>query len=195
MRKSSTSTSDAVIIKKYANRRLYDTARSAYITLDDIKTMVHEGTEFVVLDAKSGDDLTHSVLTQIIFEQEAQGQHLLPVDFLRQLINFYGDSMQSVVPGFLDMSMKSLSQGRERFSRQMGGATGNPLLGMFEEQVRQNMALFERALGAMSPFGTYSADPAATQKAKPEEPPVRDHDLDELRSQMAAMQEKLDKLS
>ncbi|MDQ7018455.1 MAG: polyhydroxyalkanoate synthesis repressor PhaR [Robiginitomaculum sp.] len=190
MAKSKTNANDPVVIKKYANRRLYDTTRSAYITLDDLKALVHEGTDFVVQDAKSGEDLTHSVLTQIIFEQEAQGQHLLPVDFLRQLIRFYGDSMQNIVPGFLDMSMNSLAQSKERFAKQMGSTATNPLFGLFEEQVRQNMALFESTLKSMSSFGTSQPEP----KSEPAAPAKRDDDLDELRAQMAAMQEKLDKL-
>lgn len=188
MAKPNATDHEPVIIKKYANRRLYDTKRSVYITLDDLKNMVHEGTDFVVHDAKTGDDLTHSVLTQIIFEQEAQGERLLPVDFLRQLIRFYGDSMQSVVPGFLDLSMNSLTQSKERFAKQMGGATGNPLFGVFEEQVRQNMTLFEKALGSMMPFSAFGASQADTPE------PDRQDELDELRAQMAAMQEKLDTL-
>jgi polyhydroxyalkanoate synthesis repressor PhaR len=183
---------DPVVIKKYANRRLYDTSRSTYITLGDLKAMVHAGTDFVVLDAKTGEDLTHCVLTQIIFEQEAQGQHLLPVDFLRQLIRFYGDSMQSVVPGFLDLSMKSLSQGKARYTQQMGGTNkGNPLMGLFEEQVRQNMALFETALETLSPFNTFASSRQANER--PKNTPPKD-ELDDLKAQMAAMQEKLDTL-
>jgi len=194
MAKSKTNANDPVVIKKYANRRLYDTTRSAYITLDDLKALVHEGTDFVVQDAKTGEDLTHSVLTQIIFEQEAQGQHLLPVDFLRQLIRFYGDSMQNVVPGFLDMSMNSLAQSKERFAKQMGSTATNPLFGLFEEQVRQNMALFESTLKSMSSFGAFGTS-QSEPKPEPAAPAERDDDLDELRAQMAAMQEKLDKLT
>ncbi len=182
-----------VVIKKYANRRLYDTTRSVYITLDDVKALVHSGTDFVVQDAKTGEDLTHSVLTQIIFEQEAQGQHLLPVDFLRQLIQFYGDSMQSLVPGFLDMSMNSLAQGKERFAKQMGSTSGASSFGVFEEQVRQNMKMFETALSAFTPFGGFAATNADAQSP----PPKAEHndELEELREQMAAMQEKLNTLS
>ncbi|PHS27890.1 MAG: polyhydroxyalkanoate synthesis repressor PhaR [Robiginitomaculum sp.] len=194
MAKTKTNTNDPVVIKKYANRRLYDTTRSAYITLDDLKTLVHEGTDFVVLDAKTGEDLTHSVLTQIIFEQEAQGQHLLPVDFLRQLIRFYGDSMQNVVPGFLDMSMNSLAQSKERLAKKMGSSTSNPLFGLFEEQVRQNMTLFEKALSSMTPFGAFGASQTEANP-EPAAPAEREDGLDELRAQMAAMQDKLDKLS
>ncbi|PHS27048.1 MAG: polyhydroxyalkanoate synthesis repressor PhaR [Robiginitomaculum sp.] len=190
MAKTSKNTSGPVIIKKYANRRLYDTARSAYITLDDLKAMVHEGTDFVVQDAKTGEDLTHCVLTQIIFEQETQGQHLLPIDFLRQLIRFYGDSMQNIVPGFLDMSMNSLAKSKDRFASQMGSSSANPLFGMFEEQVRQNMALFEQTLKSMSSFGTYGS---AQRHAKPASE-GREDDLDDLRAQMATMQDKLDKM-
>ncbi len=192
MVKASRNPDDPVVIKKYANRRLYDTTRSAYITLGDVKGMVHDGTDFIVQDAKTGEDLTHSILTQIIFEQEAQGEHLLPVDFLRQLIRFYGDSMQSVVPGFLNMSMDSLSQGKERFAKQMGKATGNPALGVFEEQVRQNMKMFETALSAFTPYGGFAKTKTETKATSSQ--PDRNDELDELRAQMAAMQEKLNSL-
>lgn len=203
MGKTGKNEDDKIIIKKYANRRLYDTARSAYVTLDDLSAMVHDGTDFIVQDAKTGEDLTHSVLTQIIFEQEAQGEHLLPVDFLRQLIRFYGDSMQSVVPGFLDMSMNSLAQGRERFAEQMGETFSKAPLGIFEEQVRQNMTLFENALSAFSPFGQFAtptqdkADPNAGAESDqaPKAQTQPNAELEELRAQMAAMQAQLNKLT
>lgn len=204
MAKTGKNEDDQIVIKKYANRRLYDTARSTYVTLDDLSAMVHEGTDFVVQDAKTGEDLTHSVLTQIIFEQEAQGEHLLPVDFLRQLICFYGDNMQSVVPGFLDMSMNSLAQSRERFTAQLGETVGKAPLGIFEEQVSQNMALFENALNAFTPFGSFgtSGQGSSTAEPAPAPAPSRPADsakpkaeLDALRAQMAAMQAQLDKLT
>ncbi|MBI2233467.1 MAG: polyhydroxyalkanoate synthesis repressor PhaR [Micavibrio aeruginosavorus] len=135
------------VIKKYANRRLYDTGRSSYVTLDDLCTMVKEGRDFVVYDAKSGEDLTRSVLTQIIVEQEGkEGQNLLPITFLRQLISFYGDNIQSVVPNYLEQSLENFVQNQERFREMFSIST-------FEEMNRQNMAMFENAMrAAWSPF-------------------------------------------
>ncbi len=140
---------DPVIIKKYANRRLYNTAASSYVTLDHLSEMVREGTDFIVLDAKTGDDITRSVLTQIIFEQESKGQSMLPVAFLRKLIRFYGDQMQGFLPPYLEMSMDSFSKGqeqmREQFSRTFGASTP---LAAFEEQAQRNMAMFQQARNA-----------------------------------------------
>src|SRR5580693_5969810 len=140
-----------VVIKKYANRRLYNTQTSSYVTLDHLAQMVKEGTEFEVQDARSGEDITRSVLTQIIFEEEAKGQNLLPIKFLRQLIRFYGDSLQAFVPGYLDMSMDSFTKNqgamRGRIAEAMGG--GNQ---MVENLTRQNLAIFERAMQMFSPF-------------------------------------------
>lgn len=135
------------VIKKYANRRLYDTGRSSYVTLDDLCTMVKEGRDFVVYDAKSGEDLTRSVLTQIIVEQEGkEGQNLLPITFLRQLISFYGDAIQPVVPNYLEHSLENFVKNQERF-RDMFSVSA------FEEMNRQNMAMFENAMrAAWSPF-------------------------------------------
>ena len=183
-----------VVIKKYANRRLYDTGRSLYVTLDDLGERVRAGEAFVVEDAKTGEDITRAVLTQIIVEREAGGQPLLPVDFLRQLIRFYGDGMQSVVPEFLDMSMKALMQGKARYDEQIRSASKAAPVNLFEAQMRHNMALFEKTLAAFSPFAAFAPEGGA----KPEEPEadktVRSEDLDELRAQLAAMQDKLDKL-
>src|SRR5579862_9074081 len=152
-----------VIIKKYANRRLYNTQTSSYVTLDHLALMVKEGTEFEVQDARSGEDITRSVLTQIIFEEEAKGQNLLPIKFLRQLIRFYGDSLQAFVPGYLDMSMDSFTKNqgamRDRIAEAMGG--GNT---MIENMTRQNLAIFERAMQMFSPFS------APGQRARTEEP-------------------------
>ena len=164
-----------ITIKKYANRRLYNTETSTYVTLDDLAGMVKGERDFVVFDAKTGEDLTHSVLTQIILEQEGRGQNLLPVNFLRQLIRFYGDSMSRLVPSYLDMSMESLTREQERFRKQMtdtwgtaAGAAAAPFatvpfgaapfgtaaLEAMQEQTRHNMALFDKAMSLWSPFPT-----------------------------------------
>ncbi len=182
---------DPVVIKKYANRRLYDTAKSAYVTLDDLAAMVRAGTDFVVRDAKTGEDLTRTILTQIIFEQEGRDGHLLPVDFLRQLIGFYGDSMQGMVPGFLDMSMKTLADNRHRMRKQMSQAMGRESLNLIEEQMHKNFALFQKTMQMFSPFTMGTGADTAKEKA---DAPAKDDDLSALRAQMAAMQEQLDKL-
>ena len=142
-----------VVIKKYANRRLYNTATSSYVTLDHLSSMVKQGIDFAVQDAKTSDDITRSVLTQIIFEEESKGQNLLPINFLRQLIRFYGDSLQVLVPGYLEMSMESFSKNGEQMRQYMTEAFG----GMFpfrqlEEVGRQNMAMFQRAMNMLNPF-------------------------------------------
>lgn len=134
------------VIKKYANRRLYDTGRSSYVTLDDLCTMVKEGRDFVVYDAKSGEDLTRSVLTQIIVDQEGkEGQNLLPIPFLRQLISFYGDSMQGMLPNYLEQTLAAFAKNQERFQEMFPVAN-------FEEITRQNMTMFENAMKAWNPF-------------------------------------------
>jgi polyhydroxyalkanoate synthesis repressor PhaR len=143
----------AIVIKKYANRRLYNTATSSYVTLEHLCVMVKQGNDFVVQDAKSGEDITRSVLTQIIFEEESKGQNLLPINFLRQLIRFYGDSLQVLVPGYLEMSMESFSRNGEQMRQYMTEAFG----GMFpfrqlEEVGRQNMAMLTRAISMFNPF-------------------------------------------
>ncbi len=162
-----TSDKPPITIKKYANRRLYHTGTSAYVTLEDLATMVKHGEDFLVFDAKSGEDITRSVLTQIIFEQEGKrGQSLLPVSFLRQLIRFYGDSMQMLVPSYLELSLDKLTADKGGFREQWIAAAGNapfapphltqaalPLMMQIEEQTRQNMVLFRQALGVFAPFG------------------------------------------
>lgn len=197
-----------IVIKKYANRRLYNTGTSAYVTLEDLASMVKSGDDFVVQDAKSGEDLTRSVLTQIIFEQEGKdGQSLLPISFLRQLIGYYGGSMQSMVPSYLEFSMDSFAkqQGemQEQMAKMMGGS-GLPnmtLPGMgkgvdmsaIEEQVQQNTEMFQKAMGMFNPFagGAQNSEP---EEPAPSEKPTAD-ELQALKQQMAAMQEKMDKLS
>jgi polyhydroxyalkanoate synthesis repressor PhaR len=197
---------EPVIIKKYANRRLYNTAASSYVTLDHLSEMVREGTDFVVLDAKTGDDITRSVLTQIIFEQESKGQNLLPVQFLRRLIRFYGDQMQGFLPPYLEMSMESFSKAQEKMRENMSRAFGATTpMAAFEEQAQRNMALFQQALTMWSPFaGGATGTPFPGMPGMPGMPGVMktgasaddDADKDEqlalLRQQMEAMQKQLD---
>ncbi|MDE1569223.1 polyhydroxyalkanoate synthesis repressor PhaR [Aquabacter sediminis] len=188
-------TQEPVTIKKYANRRLYNTGTSTYVTLEDLATMVKEGEDFVVFDAKNGDDITHSVLTQIIFEQENKGQNLLPIAFLRQIIRFYGDSMQMMVPRYLEMSIDSFTKEQEKFRDQVAKTlTGTPL-GGFDDHVRRNMEMFERAFNIFLPFPKGEGDaatPGAPATPTPAASPT--DDLEALKRQMADMQQKLEKL-
>ena len=149
-----TKSEEPITIKKYANRRLYNTGTSTYVTLEDLATMVKDGDDFVVFDAKTGEDITRAVLAQIIFEQENKegGQNLLPINFLRQLIRFYGDSMQMLVPRYLEVSLESLTREQEKFRSQMAQAFGATGFGPLEEQVRRNMEMFEKAFGMFAPF-------------------------------------------
>jgi len=179
-----------VTIKKYANRRLYNTATSSYVTLDHLAEMVKKGVEFAVFDAKTGDEITRSVLAQIIFDEESSGQQLLPVQFLRQLIQFYGDSVQAFVPSYLEMSIKSFAAQQERMREQMAAGATAPL-SIFEETVRQNMALFEQGMRMMSPFGAAAGKPA--RAVEPEKPAAAD-DLSDLKAQVAALQARLDRM-
>jgi polyhydroxyalkanoate synthesis repressor PhaR len=182
----------AVVIKKYANRRLYNTATSTYVTLDDLAQMVKSGTDFVVYDAKTGEDITRSVLTQIIFEEENKGQNLLPINFLRQLIRFYGDSMQAFVPGYLEFSLESLAREQEKFRHQMVEAWGADPFKAIEEQTKRNMAMFSDAMRMWNPFGATARPPA--DEPKREASHARS-DLEALRDQLAAMQKKIDSLA
>ncbi len=206
---------EAVVIKKYANRRLYNTETSTYVTLEDLAAMVRSDRDFVVYDAKTGDDLTHAVLTQIIVEQEGRsGQTLLPIPFLRQLIRFYDDSIARMVPSYLQMSLETLAKEQERFRTQFSHMLGqNPFsaaaFDAMQEQTRKNMAIFEQAMSMWTPFGG-----AKQPGAKPEEagapagettpaagktpassPIAAKSELDELKAQLASMQEKIEKLS
>ncbi|WP_300527127.1 polyhydroxyalkanoate synthesis repressor PhaR [Maricaulis sp.] len=192
-----------IVIKKYANRRLYDTSTSQYVTLDHLRDLVKNGTDFQVVDAKSGEDLTRGVLAQIIFEEEARGANLLPVDFLRQLISFYGDSLQSVVPGYLQMSMNNFAQQQEEFRSRMTEAMTNPpaSMAMLEEQTRRNMEMFGQAMRMFTPFsapGTPGAPGAAGEA--PSEAPAKAEaaegdDMAKMREELDAMRAKLDKLA
>lgn len=207
-----------VVIKKYANRRLYNTATSAYVTLDHLSQMVKDKTDFVVYDAKTGDEITRSVLTQIIFEEESKGgQTLLPIPFLRQLISFYGDSLQGVVPQYLEMSMTQFARNQDQMRRYMQNAFGFNPFQQFESMGKQNMAMFENAMRMFNPFGTApggqadaggqasapapSWSPAAANGHEPANPqsaaaPANDaiddlkRKLDELQSQLAELGKK-----
>ena len=185
----------AVVIKKYANRRLYNTSTSTYVTLDDLSSMVKSGIDFVVYDAKSGEEITRSVLTQIIFEEENKGTNLLPINFLRQLIRFYGDSMQAFVPGFLEFSLENLGKEQEKFRSQMMDAWGGDAFKAMQDQAQRNMAMFSDAMKAFNPFAAAmtGAVPGAPAPGRPQTAP-RD-DLQALKDQLAAMQQKLDTIS
>lgn len=142
-----------ITIKKYANRRLYNTATSSYVTLDHLCQMVKDGVDFAVYDAKTGEDITRSVLTQIIVEEESKGQNLLPINFLRQLISFYGDNLQFLLPRYLDQSMESFARNQEQMRRYLQDSFGGMFpFGRFEEMSKQNLAFFERAIKMFSPF-------------------------------------------
>lgn len=196
---------DRVVIKKYANRRLYNTATSAYVTLDNLAAMVRDGVDFVVFDAKTNDDITRSVLAQIIFEEESKGTSLLPIQFLRQLIGFYGDQMQSILPSYLELSMDNFTRQQEQFRKQFSSTFGAaPGAAMFDEQVRQNVAMFERAMKMFSPFAyAPTGQPAETKpepKAEPSTPanPLLEAQaaaLEQMRRQMEEMQAQLARLS
>jgi len=190
-----TKSAEPVTIKKYANRRLYNTGTSAYVTLEDLAAMVKTGEDFLVYDAKTGEDITRSVLTQIIFEQEnKEGQNLLPIAFLRQLIRFYGDSMQMLVPRYLEVSIESLTREQEKFREQMAQAFGGSPFGALEEQVRRNMEMFERAFAMFTPFTRRENQGGAT--AEPEKsPPKSVGEIDDLKRQLDEMQRKVDKLT
>ena len=178
-----TAEGEPIIIKKYANRRLYNTDTSSYITLDDLAKMVRENVDFHVLDAKSGDDITHTILTQIIVEEESHGSQMLPVSFLRDLIGMYGNSMQAMMPSYLEASMANLRKNREQIQSAFAkGMEANPLAAMAEA----NFKMMQNAAEAFIP---------ATRKADPAERAGQDDDLAEMRAQMAAMQKKLDEMS
>jgi polyhydroxyalkanoate synthesis repressor PhaR len=182
------STSDGdkvVIIKKYANRRLYDTESSSYITLERLAEMVRQKREFKVVDAKSGDDITHSVLTQIVMDEEAGGTNMLPVNFLRQLIGMYGDGMQSMVPQYLEASLEAFQRNQTQFRDALAGAfTGGPLA----EIARRNMELFQSAAAAAP-----GAAPAGARASAPEAEGA--DEIERLRAELAALQAKVDKLA
>ncbi|HEX2654861.1 MAG TPA: polyhydroxyalkanoate synthesis repressor PhaR [Xanthobacteraceae bacterium] len=182
---------EPITIKKYANRRLYNTGTSTYVTLEDLADLVKKGEDFVVYDAKTGEDITRSVLAQIIFEQEnKEGQNLLPIAFLRQLIRFYGDSMQMLVPRYLEASIDSLTREQEKFRDQMTHAFGAGPFAPLEEQVRRNMEMFERTFSMFAPFARREDQQNDQDKA-----PRAPGEIDDLKRQLAEMQKRLDRLT
>jgi polyhydroxyalkanoate synthesis repressor PhaR len=190
--------SDPITIKKYANRRLYNTGTSTYVTLEDLAAMVKKGDDFQVVDAKSGDDITHQVLTQIIFEQENKGQNLLPINFLRQLIRFYGDSVQSFVPKYLELSMGALTRDQGKMREALTSLPGAaPFQTAVEEQMRANVAMMERAFRMFSVFPGQTGEPAEAAPEKPSEPQRETRspgELDDLRREMAEMRARIDRM-
>lgn len=190
-----------VIVKKYANRRLYNTDTSTYVTLEDLAEMVRSERDFVVYDAKTGEDLTHSVLTQIIVEQESRGTNLLPIGFLRQLIRFYGDSMQKLVPSYLEFSLDSLTRQQEQYRRRFAHVFGTAAFEAMQEQVRKNFETFERALGMFSPFTSAdagegsNADQPEKSEGKPETGKPSEDEIANLKAELTAMQQRLEQLS
>ncbi|MBV1701825.1 MAG: polyhydroxyalkanoate synthesis repressor PhaR [Hyphomicrobiales bacterium] len=194
-----------VTIKKYANRRLYNTGSSTYVTLEDLAEMVKSGDEFTVVDAKTSEDITRSVLAQIIFEQEGKsGQSLLPISFLRQLIGFYGDSMQMIVPTYLEFTIGKLVSDQQKFRDQMQAAfqtqaLGQPSIKMFgamEEQTRKNMHLFSQALAMFSPFNAPGNVMGAASTPEPAEPKAsQGDDIEKMREEVRNMQRRLDGLT
>ena len=189
-KKEQTGEPNKIVIKKYANRRLYNTAKSSYVTLDDLAGMVRDGEDFGVFDAKTGDDITRSVLTQIIVEEEAKDQNMLPTGFLRELIRLYGDPLQGVVPGYLDAAMEAFNRNQEQMREAFGaGAAINNL----EQITRANMDFFEKSMRMFSPFPA-DQPKAATDASKPG-PEKPGTELDALQSQLKEMQEQLERLS
>ncbi|HVY33250.1 MAG TPA: polyhydroxyalkanoate synthesis repressor PhaR [Caulobacteraceae bacterium] len=187
---------ERVVIKKYANRRLYNTASSSYVTLEHLSEMVKKHVDFVVYDAKTNDDITRSVLTQIIFDEENNGQqNLLPIQFLRQLIRFYGDSIQALVPSYLELSLDSFTQQQERMRSQLSETLGaGQGLKYFDEQIRQNMQLFDRAMKMFSPF-TFPRPDEAQAKGAPAAKPEGDESLADLKKRLEEMQQQIEKLA
>jgi polyhydroxyalkanoate synthesis repressor PhaR len=181
-------------IKKYANRRLYNTGTSTYVTLEDLAEMVKSGEDFVVYDAKTGEEITRSVLTQIIFEQENKGPNLLPITFLRQLIRFYGDSIQNLIPTYLDFSIDSFVREQEKLRNQMKSTFGPAALDVIGDQVRRNTEMFEQAMRMFLPFGPGRPESPPTGSEDRSRPP-KESDFDAVRRQLEEMQKQLDKLS
>ena len=212
MSETSSGAPGPIIIKKYANRHLYNTKTSSYVTLDHLCDMVKEGVEFEVRDARTGEDITRQVLAQIIFEEENKGQHLLPIQFLRQLIRFYGDSLQAFVPSYLELSMESFTKNqqemREKFAEALGGKFG---FKDFEKLTRQNIEMFERAMRMFAPFGSAmpgwdkqapnpftafmggGSDPngSGTTSGGSQNSTQRDQEIRELKEQLAAMRQQI----
>jgi len=185
---------ERVVIKKYANRRLYNTASSSYVTLEHLSEMVKKGVDFVVYDAKTNEDITRTVLTQIIFEEESQGQSLLPIQFLRQLIGFYGNSMQAFLPSYLELSLATFTQQQEQLRNQIAAIGQTTGMGAYEDHVRQNLAMFDRAMKMFSPFN-FAKGAEAAAPAPPKAEPPQDDAMAELRKRMEEMQAQIEKLA
>lgn len=186
--------SDPITIKKYANRRLYNTVTSSYVTLDTLAQMVKDGEEFLVFDAKSGEDITRSVLTQIIFEEEAKGENLLPIKFLRQLIGFYGNGMETFVPSYLEMSLDTFSKQQEELGRAFGGEAA---VNAMKAMTQKNAEIFQDAMKMFQPFGAGTTPFGTTAGTQPEPEPAAqtsDTELQELRAQMEQMRKTLEGL-
>lgn len=203
-KKTASTADDTIVIKKYANRRLYNTATSSYVTLDHLCEMVKKGQDFTVHDAKTGEDITRSVLAQIIFEEEGKsGQNLLPIKFLRQLIRFYGDSLQGLVPSYLELSMDSFAREQEKLRGKIASAFGGQArLGQFEEQIRQNFAVFDGAMRMFSPFSPRPRSEKNDNATSESKSASQDHggdtssnEMDELKRQLADMQARLETLA
>ena len=185
-------TEQPIVIKKYANRRLYNTGTSTYVTLEDLATMVKNGEDFAVYDAKTGEDITRSVLTQIIVEEEQKGQNLLPISFLRQLITFYGDSMQWLVPRYLENAMKTFAHNQEQMRKNLHETFGGLFpFGGLEEMGKQNMAVFEKTMKMFSPF---QGEEGRAEK-KDDERPSAEPGLKELTDRLNTLQAQIDALS
>jgi polyhydroxyalkanoate synthesis repressor PhaR len=182
-----------VVIKKYANRRLYNTSTSSYVTLEDLSHMVKAQREFLVYDAKTGEDITRAVLTQIIVEEEQKGQNLLPINFLRQLIGLYGGSMQWLVPRYLDHAMTTFAHNQDQMRKSLQDTFGGLFpFGPLEEMGKQNLALFEKTMKMFSPFPAGAMDPRAADKT--EAPPPTEASLKELTDKLNALQQQIDAL-
>lgn len=181
---------DVTVVKKYANRRLYNTATSVYITQEDLREMIQTDEDFMVVDAQSGEDITRGVLTQIILEQEAKGGNLLPTSFLKSLIGFYGDNMQAAVPCFLDVAMAAFQNNQDRWQEYVGSAMGGfSPLDQLEKMNQKNLELFENAMKMMLPFSAGAAESASSEE--PSTPPAA---LNTLQQQINALQSQLDGL-
>ena len=186
---------DPIVIKKYANRRLYNTAKSSYVTLEHLAQMVRDGQDFVVNDAKTGTDITRSVLAQIIFEEEAKGHNMLPANFLRQLIRLYGDTLQGFVPGYLDASMDTFALNQEKMRSQVTKAfEANPALANFEALARTNMEWFENAMRMFAPFAGQTGTGKQEGDKQVAKGSGKDAELEQLKSQLAEMQAQLAKI-
>lgn len=187
---------EPTVIKKYANRRLYHTGTSSYVTLEDLAGLVRGGEDFVVYDAKTGEDITRSVLAQIIFDEESKdGQNLLPITFLRQLIRFYGDSMQALVPRYLEFSMDNLAKEQNQFREQMSKAFGTNPMDAIQAQTRANMAMFTEAFRLFNPFAAAAAAKAKTEAEAAPPAAQKGDELGDLKRELSEMRDRLDKLA